>query len=49
MMVSVYVPHRPVAELQPRLDKIRAAWEDVQTRYREKVELVIAGDFNRHD
>lgn len=52
MVASVYIPRgtgQDSVELRARLKKIRAAWEELQARRSEDVELIIWGDFNRHD
>lgn len=54
MLTSIYVPpitstHEPERSLRDRLNVLRQTIERVQVEHDNTVELVIAGDFNRHD
>lgn len=52
LAISVYVPIKSDPEdnaLSSRLDIIRTTIETVRRNHGRRVELLIAGDFNRHD
>lgn len=52
-MISVYVPPeigpKDLTNLQHAAQKIRRIYRDQQKRCQDKVNALIAGDFNRHD
>ena len=56
LVASVYVPRDPavahehnVTELTYRLRLISSAWEEAKGKWGADVQLLVAGDFNRHD
>lgn len=52
LAISVYVPAKTSSEdeeLQVRLDQIRSLVAETRRNHSEPVELIIGGDFNRHD
>jgi len=52
LAISVYVPEKSDSEdgeLHDRLNKIRTVIDTARRNHENRVELLIAGDFNRHD